>query len=151
MTAGSWRHRVENVYSYRGQINLTPAHLFFWVLMDKTEEQLGVKDIAALFAIVIGQPFIPTRGKFGGATPGTSIASLAARTALDIDLPFRLPMITGASLGTLRIAFTRNLGAFVGRTIPIVGEVMLAADAAAIMWKTVTTYNSLVKMEDRIL
>ena len=142
---------VATLYTWHGQTNLSPAHLFFWVLMDKTEEQLGVKDIAALFAIVIGQPFIPTRGKFGGATPGTSIASLAARTALDIELPIRLPMITGASIRTLRIAFTHNLGAFVGRAIPIVGEVMLAADAAEIMWKTVTTYNALVRTEDRIL
>jgi hypothetical protein len=142
---------AENLYSYHGQTNLTPGRLFFWVLMDKISDQFGLKDIAAIFAIVLGQPWLLTRGKFGGATPGTSIASLAARAALDVELPFRLPMITGASLGTLRIAFTRNLGAFVGRTIPIVGWVVLAADVTEIIWKTITTYNAIAKTEDRIL
>ncbi len=142
---------AENLYSYHGQTNLAPGRLFFWVLMDQTAEHFGLKDIAAIFAIVAGQPWLLTRGKFGGATPGTSIASLAARTALDVELPFRLPMITGASLGTLRIAFTRNLGAFVGRTIPIVGWVVLAVDVSEILWKTITVYNAIVKTEDRVL
>ena len=71
--------------------------------------------------------------------------------ALNAELPIRLPMLTGTSLSTLRIAFTRNLGAWVGRTIPIVGEVMLAVDVAQIMWKAVATYNALVKPEDKIL
>lgn len=142
---------AENLYSYHGQTNLTPGRLLFWVLMDQTAEHFGLKDIAAIFAIVIGQPWLLTPGKFNGATPGTSIASLAARAALDVELPFRLPMITGASLGTLRIAFTRNLGAFVGRTIPIIGWVVLAVDVSEILWKTITIYNAIVKTEDRVL
>jgi len=141
---------MSDTYTYKGLPNLTPQRLFFWILLDKTEEQLGLKDLGALLAIVAGQPFIPTRGKFGGATPGTSIASLAARTVLDVDLPFRLPTITGSLTG-LRIAFTRNLGAFVGRTIPIVGEVLLAYDVSRILWNTVTTYNAMVSQADRLL
>lgn len=141
---------MANLYSYNGLYNLSPERLFFWILLDEIKKQFGIDDIGALLAIVSGQPFFPTRGKFGGATPGTSLASLAARSALNVDLPFRLPMITGATIRTLRIAFTRNLGAFVGRSIPIIGEVMLAKDAGEIMWRTVHTYNSLVKPADRL-
>lgn len=141
---------MDNRYVYNGLHNLTSERLFLWILLDEIEKQFGVDDIAALLAIVSGQPFIPTRGKFGGATPGTSIASLAARATLNVELPFRLPMITGASVRMLRIAFTRNLGAFVGRTIPIVGEIILAKDVTEIMWNTVTTYNVIVKPKDRL-
>ncbi|EGD01750.1 hypothetical protein B1M_24912 [Burkholderia sp. TJI49] len=51
----------------------------------------------------------------------------------------------------IRIAFTRRLGAWIGRTIPVVGEVFLASDAFMIMRNTVVTYNHLVKPEDRLL
>jgi hypothetical protein len=150
-TSASTRSFMANTYNYNGLTNLTPGRLFFWVLMDTTKDHFGLTDVAALVAIVIGQPIIPIRGKFGGAPPGTSIASIAARTALNVELRFRLPMLTGASVRTLKIVFTRNLGAFVGRTIPIVGEVMLTVDATQIMWKTISTYNSLVKPEDQLL
>ncbi len=45
---------------------------------------------------------------------------------------------------------TRSLGAFVGRTIPVVGIVMLGWDAFLIMQKTIFTYNRLAKAEDRV-
>jgi len=59
-------------------------------------------------------------------------------------------MLKGGTVRTLRIAFTKNLGAFVGRAIPIVGYVVLASDAFEIMWKTVSTYNKIVRPEDRV-
>lgn len=46
---------------------------------------------------------------------------------------------------------TRNLGAFVGRAVPVVGTVMLATDAAIVTWNTVQVYNGIVKPEDRVL
>lgn len=71
-----------------------------------------------------------------------------------IRLPFRvairLPTIAKAGAGGLRIAMTRSLGAFVGRTIPVVGIVMLGWDAFLIMQKTIFTYNRLAKAEDRV-
>ncbi|HEF5870282.1 TPA: hypothetical protein SAY52_000847 [Burkholderia cenocepacia] len=47
-------------------------------------------------------------------------------------------------------ASTKNLGAWVGRTIPVIGEVFLAADAAVIMFNTVRRYNAVAKPEDRV-
>ncbi len=60
-------------------------------------------------------------------------------------------MITGVGLSGIRIAFTRRLGAWIGRTIPVVGEVFLARDAFLIMRNTVSSYNRIVKPEDRVL
>jgi hypothetical protein len=137
-------------YSYNQQFNLSGAELFFWITVDKTLEQLGVEDIGAVVAILAGQPIIPTRAKVGGATKGTSIASIASRQILNYDLKVRLPMLTGSSIKTLRIALTKNLGAFVGRTIPVVGWFIVANDVVLITWNTVRTYNSIVSLEDRV-
>lgn len=137
-------------YHYKQQANLSCSELFFWIVVDKTLEQLGVQDIGAVFAILAGQPIIPTRAKVGGATKGTSIASVVSRQILNHDLKIRLPMLTGSSIKTLRIALTKNLGAFVGRTVPVVGWVILANDAMWIMWNSVTTYNAIASPEDRI-
>ncbi len=103
-----------------------------------------------MLAIVSGQPLIPTGPKFAGATKGTSIASLLFRHVLNYQLPYKVRTLTNASLRTLRLTATRNLGAVVGRTIPVVGYIMLGTDVTAIMDKTVTTYNEIVEPEDRI-
>jgi hypothetical protein len=141
---------MEQLYHYKQQTNLTSAELFFWIAVDKTLEQLGVTDVAAVFAILVGQPILPTRGKIGNATRGTSIASVASRRLLNFELKTRLPMITGSSITTLRIALTKNLGAFVGRTVPIVGWVIVAYDVVRIIWNTVATYNMMVPDEERV-
>jgi hypothetical protein len=141
---------MPNLYRYNELTNLRSTELFFWIAVDKTLDQLGVHDVAAVFAILAGQPIIPTRAKVGGATKGTSIASIAARRVLNYDLRFRLPTITGSSITTLRIAFTKNLGAFVGRSVPVVGWIILANDVIQIVYNTVSTYNSLVKPADRL-
>ncbi|AVS90506.1 hypothetical protein C8238_18965 [Paracidovorax avenae] len=65
-------------------------------------------------------------------------------------LPFAPPTITGASLTTLKITFTKNLGAFVGRLVPGVGWTILAYDVFQIVNKTITTYNALAREEDRL-
>jgi hypothetical protein len=140
----------ERLYHYKSQVNLSRIELFFWIAVDKTLQQLGVTDVGAVAAILLGQPMIGTRGKPIGATRGTSIASLACRQALNYELKFRLPMITGSSITTLRIALTKNLGAFVGRSVPVVGWVILAYDVSRIMWNTVSTYNFYVEQDDRI-
>lgn len=141
---------MSNLYYYNNLTNLSPEELFLWVAIDQTLEQLGGEDIAAAAAILSGQPILPTRAKFGGATKGTSIASVTSRNLIRYKMPFALPMITGASLNTLKISFTRNLGAFVGRLIPGVGWSILAYDVFQIMQKSVFKYNSLVRHEDKL-
>ncbi len=141
---------MTNRYHYNDLTDLTCEQLFFWVAVDKTLEQLGEKDIAAAFAVLAGQPIIPTRAKFRGATKGTSIASITARRLLNYDLKYRLPIITGATPLSLKIALTKNLGAFVGRAVPIVGWIILGYDVIQIIKNTVVAYNLIVRPEDRL-
>ena len=139
-----------NRYTYGIHPSLTPADLFVYVAMDETRKQLGLDDLAAAAAVLLGQADIAVPGKVAGATVGTSVASLTARKLLPFKVRARLPMITKIGLNGVRIAFTRNLGAFVGRSIPVVGEVFLLYDAIQIMRHTVVTYNRLVKPDDRV-
>jgi hypothetical protein len=144
------RRKSLSQYHYNHLVNLSPQELFFWVVVDETLEQLGVQDLAAAFAVVAGQPIISTRAKFKGATKGTSVASIVCRRLLNYDMKHRLPIITGSSLVSLKISLTKNLGAFVGRSVPIVGWVILAYDLIRIFQKAIFKYNSLVNAEDRL-
>jgi hypothetical protein len=140
-----------NRYAYFRHRDLTPAELFFFICLDQTCKELGIDDLVAASAVLLGQNVVPVAGKLGGATAGTSVASLASRRLLPFELRIRLPMITRVSVQGVRIAFTRNLGAFVGRTIPVVGVVVLTAEAVMIMVHTVQAYNGIVRPEDRVL
>ncbi|WP_442867304.1 STM2901 family protein [Acidovorax sp. NCPPB 3576] len=141
---------MSNTYQYHDLADLSPEELFLWIAIDQTLDQLGGVDIAAAAAILSGQPFLPTRGKFSGATRGTSIASVVSRKMLQQRMPFALPTLTGASLRTLRLTFTRSLGAFVGRLVPGVGWTVLAYDVFQIINQSITKYNALAKKEDRL-
>lgn len=138
------------MYKYRGEENLSSSELFIAIVIDNTMDQLGVNDVAAVSAIISGQPILKTRGKFAGATKGTSIASKYASRYLPYKSPVRLPTITGASVSQLKIAFTKNIGRFVGRAIPVLGWVILAADVVAIMYKSQAQYNKIVSESDML-
>ena len=137
-------------YNFGGHSNLSASELFFWVTVDAALTHLGLDDVVAMAAIIAGQPIIPTRGKFAGATRGTSIASKGLSRALNVRLPFRLPTLTGASLRTLRVTFTNNLGRFAGRSVPVLGWIWLAYDVTQILWNAVARYNQLARPEDRL-
>ncbi len=113
--------KLGGTYFYKESYNLSAGELFFWVFLDFVDEQLGVSDIVAAASIILGQPIRPTKGKFAGATKGTSIASVASRRYLNIELPFHLPTFTNASIRRLKPKFVNNLGAFVGRAVPVLG------------------------------
>lgn len=130
--------------------NLSREELFLWIAVDQTVAQVSGVDVGAAIAVLAGQPILPTRAKFKGATVGTSLASVTARRLFRQKLPIALPMLTGSSLTTLRISFTRNLGALIGRAIPGVGWVILAYDATQIIRKTIARYNALAKAGDKL-
>jgi hypothetical protein len=140
-----------NLYSYGIHRNINAGELFFYVAIDQTCKELGLDDLGAAAAILLGQNDVPVSGKLSGAVAGTSVASIAARRLLPYRVAMRLPTIVKAGAGGLRIAMTRSLGAFVGRAIPVVGTVMLGRDAFIIMRNTILTYNRLAKAEDRVL
>ncbi|MDR5740662.1 MULTISPECIES: STM2901 family protein [unclassified Caballeronia] len=138
-----------NVYLYDGR-TLTPQQIYVCVLIQETLDHLGIQDVEAVIAIILGRPLLPTRGKFRFATKGTSLASAVCRYLFDVELPYRLPTLTGSTLATLRLSSTRHLGAFIGRKVPYAGWAILAHDVIAINIKAIAHYNRLVKPEDQI-
>jgi hypothetical protein len=120
-------------------------------MVEETTKALDVEDISAVIAILIGQPWLPTRGKFGGATKGTSVASIVCRALFDYSFKKNiLPTLTNQSLIRLRFRMVNNLGVFVGRWIPQAGWAVTAYDVVRISMLTVLHYNRLVKPEDQI-
>ncbi|WP_404987814.1 STM2901 family protein [Caballeronia sp. LZ043] len=122
---------MSNLYQYGIHDKLSPSELFFLIVLDETCKQTGV-DVSLV-------------------SRRTSVASMVSRSLLPVEIKYRiLPTITSfSSVFALRIKFTRNLGAFVGRAIPGVGWVLLANDVSSIMWRASLVYNSTVKPEDR--
>ncbi|EOS96248.1 hypothetical protein ETR_03844, partial [Erwinia tracheiphila PSU-1] len=49
----------------------------------------------------------------------------------------------------IKIMWVNNLGAFVGRAVPILGWAILAHDVTMIGFRTMNTYNSMVRPEGR--
>jgi len=143
---------MSNRYRFGVHQGLTPPELFFLVVLEETAKETGVEDLASLSMILLGRPLIPTRGKFAGAVKGTSVASVVSRRLLPFEIKHKiLPTFTSLkSLFLLRIKFTRNMGAFVGRAIPGVGWVLLSSDVAIILFRSAVAYNHLVQPEDRL-
>jgi len=114
---------------------------------------LGVQDIVAVANIILGNNNIDVPGKPLTSTPGTSVVSLFFRRHMSYKFRRRiLPTLTlkSFSLRGLKIFWVNNLGAFVGRAVPVVGWVILANDVAQISFRTVHRYNMIVRQEDKI-
>ncbi|EUL78774.1 hypothetical protein P831_02095 [Klebsiella aerogenes UCI 28] len=100
--------------------------------------------------IMLGQPIKNTRTKPGGATKGTSILSHELRKVLHNDLKVRLPTLTNQSIRNLRWSYVTNLGAFVGRWIPILGIIYLTGDVIYVSIKATTKYISIARGDDKL-
>lgn len=99
--------------------------------------QFGITTLLGILAVLTGQPWIGTRGKLGGATPGTSIASKGLSKLFPQRLPRALPapviiLKRGKFLKGIRRT-SPVLGRVLGRWVPIVGWGLLAYDAAKIL------------------
>lgn len=142
---------MSNIYHYNGHSDLTPAELFLFIAMQEAGEQLGIDDVEYLILIFSGFNFLPTRAKPSGATPGTSVASVMARSLFKYKLRKKvLPTFTIESMKAFRWVLTHKLSVFVGRTLPGVGWVLMARDVAEIGYHTVVKYNRLARPEDRV-
>lgn len=144
---------LNGTYYFNGLSNLSAYELLFWVMVDETERQLGVKDIIGVASIILGDNSIDVPGKPNTATRGTSHASIFFRKHLSYKFQKRiLPTLTkkSFSLRGLKIFWVNNLGAFVGRTVPLLGWVILAVDVSMIGYHTVSRFNTIVRPEDKI-
>ncbi|WP_312274950.1 STM2901 family protein [Pseudescherichia sp.] len=144
---------LNGTYYFNGLNNLGAYELLFWVMVDETEKQLGVKDIIGVASIILGDNSIEVPGKPNTATRCTSHASLFFRKHLSYKFQKRiLPTLTkkSFSLRKLKIFWVNNLGTFVGRTVPVLGWVILAVDVSMIGYHTVNRFNTIVRPEDKI-
>jgi hypothetical protein len=142
---------LNGTYYYHGMERLNAQELLLWIFVDETVKQLGVDDVAAVVSILLGWPLLPTRRKFKGATEGTSVLSLFFRRYVNTRLSRPYPTLTLESIKNFRFAMTNRLGAVVGRTIPVVGWVVLASDVAQITYRSLMLYNTIARNEDRLL
>jgi hypothetical protein len=140
---------LNGTYFYKGFSNVTAGELLFWIFLDETSEHFGVKDYVTIGLILLGQPEIATRGKPAGATLGTSPLSKQLRHYLDIETR-RLPTLTTGSIKRLKFTYVTNLGAFVGRWIPILGIIIIAADVSTITYKATNKYNTIARGRDKL-
>ncbi|GDX04437.1 STM2901 family protein [Buttiauxella sp. A111] len=143
---------LNGTYFFNGLNNLTAYELLFWILVDETEKQLGIKDIIGVASLILGNNSIHIPGKPLTATPGTSHASLFFRKHLSYKFKKRiLPTLTkkSFSLRGVKVFWVNNLGAFAGRAVPVLGWVILAYDVSMISFNTVSRYNTIARPEDK--
>jgi len=142
--------QLNDTYFYGGTSNLSAGQLFFWIMIDETLDHFGITDIAAVTAIYLGSNTLTVAGKFAGATPGTSVVSTYSRKLFrDRMMPMRLPTWIGFPPNVKRV-MTMRLGTFVGRTIPVIGWVLLVADVTTITFKAMNKYNTIARPADRV-
>lgn len=140
---------LNGTYFYKGFSNLSSGELLFWIFLAETAEEFGVKDYVGIAGMLLGLPELSTRGKPAGTTAGTSYLSYHLRHMLKVKIK-NWPTLTYESARNRRFSYVRNLGAFVGRWIPVIGAVLLAADISTIAYKATTKYNTIARGNDKI-
>lgn len=147
---------LNRTYFYAGRANLTPVELLFMIFCEKTAEQFGLDnaDFGAIMAVVSGRNDLSTRAKPANATKDTSYASRATRKVFKkAKFPFGIKLPTwpgGYTPWTARRVMVRNITPFIGRTIPLLGIIILSADVSQIIFCTIRDYNAIVRGDDKI-
>lgn len=138
-------------WEYEGKWYFNKTDLYIAVLAYNACKQFGITDVGALIAIMSGQTLISTRGKFNEATKGTSYASKYL-SKIRIKSPIKLPSITGYPkiIGGkgLRVTFTKIIGRFLGRAVPIIGWGILAYDISIIFYDTQIEFDTIIGNEN---
>lgn len=147
---------LNGTYFYAGKSNLSAAELLFMIFCENTASQfgIGVADFGEVVALVAGRNNLGTRGKFANTTKGTSYAPKAARAVFKKNkFPFGLSLPTwlgGYTPWTARRVMVRNIASFVGRSIPLIGQIILASDVSQIAYRTLRDYNTLARGNDKL-
>lgn len=145
---------LNGTYFYAGRSNLTATELFFMIFVMNTADHFGIKDIAAVVALYSGVNNQTTRVKPINAIPGTSRISKGVRGLLKNTMfPFGIKMPTwigGYTPWTVKLKMVRKVSTFIGRTIPLIGEVILVADVSQITYCSIRDYNAITRGNDKI-
>ncbi|WP_312074367.1 STM2901 family protein [Atlantibacter sp.] len=147
---------LNGTYFYAGKSNLSAAELLFMIFCENTASQFGkgVADFGAVVALVSGRNNLWTRAKPINATKGTSYASKVARAVFKkTKFPFGISLPTwlgGYTPWTAKCIMVRNIAPFAGRSIPLIGELILATDVSTITYRTIRDYNIIARSCDKI-
>jgi hypothetical protein len=129
-------------YEYNGQMYETKSELYMVILMDQASEQFGIKDIAALAAVIDNQGLVSKPFQMKGASKGTSLASKYGSKLLPQQMPMRLPTHLNKAG---KLAFTKTLGRFLGRALGPIGWGILLYDVSMTFYNTQVIYNKLTE------
>lgn len=145
---------LNGTYFYAGRSNLTASELLFMIFCETTADHFGVKDIAAVAVLYSGVNNQTTRAKPKDAIPGTSRISKSIRGMLKNTMfPFGIKLPTwigGYTPWTVKLKMVRKISTFIGRTIPLIGEVILIADISQIVYCSVHDYNVIARDSDKL-
>ncbi|EPO9964628.1 STM2901 family protein, partial [Enterobacter roggenkampii] len=128
--------------------------LFFMIYCESIADHFGIDDVAGIAALYSGANNQKTRKKPAGAKEGTSRASKAMRRYFkQAKFPYgiRLPTwIGGYTPWTVRCRMVSQISTFIGRTIPLVGMVILVADVSLITYAAIRDYNRIARGSDKL-
>lgn len=146
--------QLNETYFYAGRSNLTASELFFIIFCETTVDHLDIRDFAAVVALYSGVNNQSTRAKPNGAEKGTSRISKKVRQLLgNAKFPYGIELPTwigGYTPWTVKRRNVRKISTFVGRTIPLIGEIILVADVSIITYRSIRDYNLIVNSKDKI-
>lgn len=145
---------LNGTYFYAGRSNVNASELFFMVFVMNTAKHFGIVDVAAVVALYSGINDQTTRAKPINAVPVTSRVSKSVRGLLKNTMfPFGIKMPTwigGYTPWTVKLKMVRKVSTFVGRTIPLIGEVILIADVSRITYCSLRDYNFIARGDDKL-
>lgn len=145
---------LNGTYFYAGNSNLSATELFFMIFCETTADQFGIDDVAAVIALYSGVNDQKTRTKPKGAKEGTSRVSKTMRRYFKTaKFPYGIKLPTwvgGYTPWTAERRMVAKISTFVGRTIPLVGEVILLSDVSQISWRTLRDYNRIARGNDKL-
>ena len=139
---GSWE--------YEGKWYHSKFKLYIMILVHQLCDEFGISDIIGLASILMGAPIIPTRAKFKGARPGTSIASkylskIPGKFPVNLPTIIDYPKFIGGK--GMRISLTKVVGRFIGRAVPILGFGIMAYELSTVLYNTYLIYIAIVSDE----
>jgi len=145
---------LNGTYFYAGRSNLTASELFFMIFCETATDHFGIKDVLAVVSLYSGVNNQKTRRKPKGAKEGTSRASKTMRKyfkTAKFPLGIKLPTwVGGYTPWTAERRMVAKISTFVGRTIPLIGEVILIADVSQITYCSVRDYNHIARGNDKL-
>lgn len=145
---------LNGTYFYAGRSNLNATELFFMIFCETFSDHFGIDDVAAVVGLLSGVNDQKTRQKPRTARAGTSRISKASRRFFkQAKFPFGIKLPTwigGYTPWTVERRMVRKVSTWVGRTIPLIGEVILLVDVSQITWCTIRDYNIIARSSDKL-